>query len=63
MAKDIEGNTLSVGDEVYYARKDGCSAKGELVKVYITKISPETGLVKMGKYSTRTPEAQILKRV
>jgi hypothetical protein len=39
--KDIEGNELNVGDEVYYARKRDYHANGELIKTKITKIADE----------------------
>lgn len=56
--RDIEGNELAVGDEVYYARKSNYRAKGELVRVTITKITSE---VWMGKYHTATPQRQVIK--
>lgn len=36
VAKDIEGNELSIGDEVYYARANGTT--GQLIKGFISKI-------------------------
>ena len=58
-AKDIEGNEVSVGDTVYYARKRNYTANGELVKLEITNIKGDT--VHMGQYKATKPSTQILK--
>lgn len=59
MIKDIEGNALTIGDNVYYARKANYYAKGELVKCVITNIKGNK--VMMGAYTATTPETQLLK--
>jgi len=59
-AKDIAGNELKVGDEVYYARKRNYKANGELIRVTITKINSISS-VSMGKYISRDPTSQLIK--
>lgn len=59
MIKDIEGNVLSIGDTVYYARKANYYAKGELVKCVITNIKGNK--VMMGSFTATTPSSQLLK--
>ena len=58
--KDIEGNELKIGDEVFYARKNPYSAKGLLVKTTIKNIT-SNGFVSMeGGLLSTTPEDQIV---
>jgi len=61
MALDIEGNKIAVGDIVYYARKHNYSAKGELVKRTVTKIT-DNDYVYMDKYCATDSENQIVIR-
>jgi hypothetical protein len=67
IAKDIAGNILTVGDQVYYARKMDYHAKGELIKVTVTDIkevmkhSCTMIIVQMGKYTSTEPDRQLIK--
>lgn len=58
--KDIEGNILKVGDNVYYARKRNYTNNGEMLKLTITNIN--CGKVRLGKYTSTDPQTQLLKR-
>jgi hypothetical protein len=44
MVKDIAGNELKVGDDVYYARKSDYHANGELVRCKIKHIIDDSQL-------------------
>jgi len=57
---DIEGKELTIGDTVYYARKQNYSANGELIKVQITEFYSD-GRVRLGKYTSTEPNKQLLK--
>lgn len=57
--KDIEGNVIAVGDEVYYARKRDYTANGQLVKMKVSKIIGDR--VIMGRYMSSESESQIVK--
>ena len=57
---DIEGKELTIGDTVYYARKQNYSANGELLKLVISHITTD-GKVKMNKYTSTEPNRQLLK--
>jgi len=58
--KDIEGTELSIGDEVYYARKNPLQANGYLVDCIITDI--QGGSVYMNKYISTSPSTQLVKK-
>ena len=57
--KDIEGNILYVGDDVYYARKNPYAANGLLIRCTITKIS--NSCVYMEKFISTEPSNQLIK--
>jgi hypothetical protein len=58
--RDIEGNVLAVGDEVYYAIKRGYKANGKLIKCTITGIT-DRGMVSMGQKRSTSPSDQLIK--
>ena len=57
--KDINGEVILLGDQVYYARKRDYEANGILTKERVTKISKKG--VHMGRYIATRPSSQILK--
>ena len=61
-AFDIAGNPLYKGDEVYYSRKCSYSASGELLLLTITGFTKD-GCVKMGRYTSKSPTTQLIKKV
>ncbi|MCK9574646.1 MAG: hypothetical protein WC979_00325 [Candidatus Pacearchaeota archaeon] len=60
LVQDIEGVKIEVGDTVYYARKRDYTANGELIKKRVTAVDKTTGYVEMGKYTSTSPESQLL---
>ena len=60
MIQDVEGVQIEVGDTVYYARKRDYTANGELIKKIVTAVDKTTGYVEMGKYTSTSPESQLL---
>tara|TARA_R110000737_G_scaffold347525_1_gene379227 strand:+ start:96 stop:290 length:195 start_codon:yes stop_codon:yes gene_type:complete len=61
IVEDIEGNILEIGATVYYARKRSYSQGGELIECTITAIR-ENGHVGLGKYTSKYPETQLIKK-
>ncbi len=65
--KDIEGNTLNIGDEVYYARKRDYTANGEMIISIIADINYMDSIVILKSndrfgYRSTSPKDQLLLR-
>jgi len=55
--RDITGQYINIGDEVYYAKKSNNRAKGELKICIVTSLSKNG--VNMDRLRASTPETQI----